>query len=265
MRWLAFVVSAALAGSALAGPAAWPLSYQGASTNRFIWDKRTRALVQRTVPAALAGDVLDGLGGPPDPVQVEGGRYFVASACVAHMCDVKGMYWYDIQRGAGLGASYDGSTLWLGSNNLQAASLPAAARHAVRNWLADQGLQPSAVWFVAKEGKQTALAREQFVPPMRFEPPPGGPSFDCAQAVTRTEQVICTTPGLAQRDLELAQLVREMRHGVATAGAQQQLRDLQRSWLKQRDVECAAAVGIATCLEGQYAAQLQRLRNWLPR
>lgn len=266
MRWLVFVACAALAGSALAaGPAAWPLSYKDNSTNRFIWDKRTKGLVRASVPKALAADVLDGLGGPPDPVLVEDDRYVIASACVAHMCDVKGLFWYDTRSGTGLGASYDGSTLRVGGKGMKADSVPLAARQAVRGWIAEQGLQPDAVLFVAGDGKASVVPPEQYVPPPRYAPSPGGPSYDCAKAATRIEHAICGAPALAKLDLELARQVRELRHAVATVGAQQQLRDLQRAWLQQRDAECAAAGDMAACLERQYAAQQQRLLHWLPR
>ena len=53
----------------------WLLGYQGKSTNEFIWDKRTGELVNTRVPPALSDEVLNALGGPPDPVVVVDGRY----------------------------------------------------------------------------------------------------------------------------------------------------------------------------------------------
>jgi len=50
--------------------------------------------------------VLEGLGGPLDPVIVIDHRYVSASACVAHACMVKAFFWIDTRTGIGLGAQF---------------------------------------------------------------------------------------------------------------------------------------------------------------
>ncbi|WP_161630560.1 lysozyme inhibitor LprI family protein [Pseudoduganella violaceinigra] len=217
------------------------------------------------MPAALAKDVLDGLGGPPDPFLVNAGRYAVASACVSHACPVKGLFWYDTQSGTGVGASYDDGELRLGSKGTAASAFPAPAQGAVRGWLTEQGLKLVSVTFIGADGKAVSMPVDPFAPPPRFQPPEGGPSFDCAKASTKVEHAICTTPVVAKRDLEMALLVREMKLGYDTLDSRKKLLVFQRAWLKQRDAECSPASDIGSCLVGQYAAQQQRLMHWLPR
>lgn len=243
---------------------AWVLDYTGKSTNRFIWDKRTRALVTAHVPAPLARDVLDGLGGPPEPVFVTAGRYLSASACVAHACPDKGFFWIDSVTGIALGAYGSGSELRIGSKDFGAAALPAPARQALLAWLTDNRIAPRSVTFTGRDGRAAALDAAPFTPPARYLPPAGGPSFDCARAATAVEKTICATPALARKDLELATLLEQMRHGYDTIDDRAQLLALQRAWLKKRDAACASAGDAAACLAAQYDAQHERLMNWVP-
>lgn len=266
---LAALVACAAAGAAPsphAGPGAWVLAYEGQSTNRFISDRRAVALVRSSVPAALSRDVLDALGGPPGPVLVQAGRYLAATACVRHYCPDKGWFWIDSRTGIGLGAYYaspDG-VLRIGSTSIAPARVPPPARRALLAWLADYGLTPSAVSFVSRDGRAIRLAPGPFTPPRAYQPPPGGPSFDCRKAATLAEQRICASAALSAQDLALARLVREVRHGHATAAARAELVSLQRRWLGQRDVRCRARAGMDACLGAQYRAQIERIGNWVP-
>jgi uncharacterized protein YecT (DUF1311 family) len=254
-----------LAAPALAAPADWVLDYTGKSSNAFIWDKRARPLVNARVPATLARDVLSGLGGPPDPVVVVDGRYLRASACVAHACPDKGLFWIDSRTGAGLGAYFGaGDSLRIGSNGLTAASLPAPARRAIVDWLDDNRVAPTSVQFIGRDNRAVALAVADFTPRARFKPPPGGPSFDCGRAATVVEKTICADAGLAKQDLDLAEEVRGVRRGHDTTGAREQVTALQRNWLRARDRACGVMADKVACLDEQYRRQYEVLRNWLP-
>src|SRR5688572_15158692 len=161
---LALAVSAPLP----AAPVTWPLEYRDRSTNAFIWDERAAPLVEATVPAPLATRVLEGLGGPPDPVNEAGARYVSASECVPHACMVKGFYWIDTVTGAALGGHFlDGpgigdNTLELGSRSFAADEIPPQAITAVRAWLTDVGARADAITFVDATGEAVALPWADF-------------------------------------------------------------------------------------------------------
>lgn len=259
--WLALAIAAP---SAHAGPVTWVLSYEGQSSNAFIWDKRARPLIRAQVPEALSKDLLDGLGGPPDPVQVASGRYLSASACMHRFCPDKGFFWVDARTGVGLGAHYGDGALRIGARKLGPDAIPAPAWTALRGWLAEHRLQPASVAFVSADGRSRALSPAQFSPPAQFQPPAGGPSFDCRKAATQVEQAVCRDPGLARRDLELAELVREVRGGHATLAARRELLALQRQWLRERDARCEGKADLRGCLADRYAGQIERIRNWIP-
>jgi uncharacterized protein YecT (DUF1311 family) len=245
------------------GQTGWLLAYAGKSTNQLIWDKRAKPLVNSRVPASLSENVLLSLGGPPDPVLAADGRYVSMSACRAHSCIEKGFMWVDTMTGMGLGAYYLSGKLQLGSNSLSAGNIPPQARAALINWLAEQDLITESAEFVDRTGKAQALEVASFSAPARFRPPATGPSFDCARAASGIEKAICADTALSAQDLELSNLYREIRHGSSTGDAQQQLLDLQRAWLRQRDRECAQG-DIAGCLKQQYVAQKHSLSNWTP-
>jgi len=242
----------------------WPLSYDGQSTNTFIWDKRAKPLIQTRVPSKLSRDVIAGLGGPPDPVFVVEKRYVSASACEAHACPEKGFFWIDTQTGQGLGAViYDGE-LRLGSNSLSSAQIPAAARRALIDWTSANDITVTSVEFIDRTGASASIDAAQFKPAPHFEPAAGGPSYDCKAAATRVEKTICTDPALASQDLAMAKHVKELRQGYATVAHRTMLRDFQRKWLKERDATCAPAADINACLAKQYQVQDDRLMNWKP-
>ncbi|MCU6501125.1 lysozyme inhibitor LprI family protein [Rugamonas sp. A1-17] len=264
MKKLIALLALTLSALAHADTVDWPLSYDGKSTNAFIWDKRAKPLIQTRVPAKLSKDVIDGLGGPPDPVFVVEKRYVSVSACVAHACPEKGFFWIDTQTGQGLGADiYDGA-LRLGSNSLSPAQIPAAARRALIDWTSANDITVTSVEFIDRTGTSASIDAAQFKPAPHFEPAAGGPSYDCKAAATHVEKTICADPALASQDLAMAKHVRELRQGYATIGDRNLLRDFQRKWLKERDATCAAAADINGCLARQYQTQDDRLRNWTP-
>ncbi len=242
----------------------WPLSYEGKSSNAFIWDKRAKALIETRLPGKFSREVLTGLGGPPEPVFVVDKRYVSVSACEAHACPFKGFFWFDTQTGQGLGADIIDGALRLGSNSLSAQQIPAPARRALIDWMSANGVTPVSVEFIDRAGASATMDAAHFEPATRFEPTADGPSYDCKAAATKVENAICADATLAKQDLALAKLVKELRQGHDTVDARNQLRDFQRKWLRERDATCATAADINACLGKQYKAQNDRLMNWVP-
>lgn len=259
-----------LQGPVGAPPIAWPLLYEGKSTNEIIGDNRMRQLVNTRVPAALSHDVLEGLIGPPDPVVVTDHRYVSASACVPHFCPMKAFFWLDTRTGAGLGAHFvkrigdEPAKLRLGSNGLSVHHIPRAARAALADWISEEEINPETVQFIGRDGTVSTLMVTGFQPRVVFAPPPGGPSFDCAHASGLVERAICHDPGLARLDLALFKLADWIRRGHDTTVARTQLTDLQRAWKQKRDTDCASASELAACLAEHYRAQDSLLQNWTP-
>ena len=242
----------------------WPLSYEGKSTNAFIWDKRAKPLIQGRIPAKLVKDVLAGLGGPPEPVFVVEKRYVSVSACEAHACPAKGFFWIDTQTGQGLGAEILDGALRLGSNALSSKQIPEQARRALIDWMSANDVAPVSADFIDRAGTSTSIDVAQFKAAAHFEPPADGPSYDCKAAATRVEKAVCADAALAKQDLALAKLLKEIRQGHDTIDARNQLRDFQRKWLKERDATCAPAADINSCLGKQYQSQNDRLMHWIP-
>ena len=97
LRVIAVVVLGSQAAEALSD-ASWMLSYADRSTNALILDQRIKGVVEESLPSRLSGPVLDGLGGPPNPVFVVGPT-LSASGCVAHSCPDKGFFWINTANG----------------------------------------------------------------------------------------------------------------------------------------------------------------------
>jgi uncharacterized protein YecT (DUF1311 family) len=249
---------------------AWPLLYEGKSTNELMWDNRMRQLVNTRVPAALSHDVLEGLIGPPDPVVVTDHRYVSASACVPHHCPMKAFFWFDTRTGIGLGAQFiagigvEPGRLRLGSNGLSGRQLPWRAREALIEWIRESKIGPEVVDFTARDGSVSLLDADDFWPKEKFSPAPWDPSFDCDHAAGMIEQTICGDSRLAKMDLALSRLVDNMRSGLATTVDRDQLARFQRDWVTKRNTDCAVAADVTACLEERYRAQETLLRNWTP-
>ncbi|GJJ00241.1 hypothetical protein RugamoR64_07790 [Duganella rhizosphaerae] len=264
MKKLIALLALTLSALAQATTIDWPLSYEGKSSNAFIWDKRAKPLIETRLPGKFSREVLSGLGGPPEPVFVVDKRYVSISACEAHACPFKGFFWIDTQTGQGLGGNIIDGELRLGSNSLSALQIPAPARRALIDWMSANDVTPVSVEFIDRSGASTSMDAAQFKSTARFEPAADGPSYDCKAAATKVEKTICADPALARQDLALAKQVKELRQGYDTIGDRDQLRDFQRKWLKERDATCAPAADIAVCLSKQYQTQNDRLRNWTP-
>jgi len=248
---------------------AWVLSYEGKSTNQFIHDARTPALIGALVPAKLAALVVDALDGPPDPVFVRDHRYTSASACVPHSCTSKGFFWIDTQTGVGVGARFETwvargpATLTIGSNAVSVATVPLAAREALLAWIEDVETAPGQVDFVNGAGVSSSMDTAPFRI-VRYKPPAGGPSFDCAKASTPIERAICGDWEVSGLDLQLSEVYEKGRRGLDTVPAREELRTLQRDWLKARDTDCAAAPEIVACVRRYYRQQIDVLLRWTP-
>ena len=259
-----------LQAPASASSTAWLFLYEGKSTNEIIGDNRMRQLVNRRVPAALSHDVLEGLMGPPDPVVVTDHRYVSASACVPHACMVKAFFWIDTRTGIGLGAQFragigaEPGKLRLGSNGMSGRHLPLPARKALIEWIRENKIGPEVVEFTARDGSVSPLDDDEFWPRAKFSPAPWDPSFDCEHASGVIEQTICADSGLSKMDLALFKLVDQIRGGLDTTIARDQLARFQRDWVVRRDADCAVAADVTACLVERYRAQDTLLRNWTP-
>lgn len=93
------------------------------------------------------------------------------------------------------------------------------------------------------------------------------PSFDCSQARSVTEQLLCERESLAGLDVQLAGLYRQALERSPNPGA---LRKQQGEWLRERDARCMAGKTLAqareglaadTCLREQYGQRMRLLRN----
>jgi uncharacterized protein YecT (DUF1311 family) len=245
------------------GTAGWLLNYRGKSTNQLILDGRTERLVQTRLPSALSEQVLLALGGPPDPVFVAQDRYVSMSACRPHSCTEKGFLWVDTQTGIGLGVYYVEGNLLLGSNGMSANTIPPAAKLALVAWLTEYELPTESVTFVGASSGRAALNPLEFTAREKFHAP-SGPAFDCSFASSKIETAICNDNDLRAQDLALSELYDRRRRGSSSTTEQDQLRDLQRNWLKERNQECSRADKMASCLKMKYGAQYDRLENWIP-
>ena len=264
------------AADAFSADASWMLTYAGRSTNALIWDPRINGVVEESLPPSLAVTVLEGLGGPPNPVSVVGPT-LSASACVAHSCPDKGFFWIDTANGAAFGASVslwgcDGGTdvglrceLLLGSRRIPSfQNIPASGKRALVKWMNENGIGVKVVRFIDAAGKTTKLDPADFRLIERFHPSATGPSFDCLIGRSQIERTICGNPTLAKLDLDMADLYGQIHLGSSTVGDREQLRSLQRAWLSHRRAACPHAQDQEQCLIAEYRHQHDVLENWVP-
>ena len=276
LRVIAVVALGSQAAKALSSDASWMLSYADRSTNALIWDQRIKGVVEESLPPRLSGPVLEGLGGPPNPVFVVGPT-LSASGCVAHSCPDKGFFWIDTANGAAFGAS---ASLWgcdggpnidlrcellLGSRRITSfQNIPASGKQALMEWMNEQEVRVKVVRFVDAANKTTELDPADFRLTERFHPPSTGPSFNCQIARSQIEKAICGNPILAKLDIEMADLYRQMHVGYDTVGDREQLRALQLAWLARRRAMCPDQPDQVQCLAAEYRRQHDVLENWLP-
>ena len=82
------------------------------------------------------------------------------------------------------------------------------------------------------------------------------PSFDCAQATSKAEALVCSDPALAQIDQRLSEryaAALSMIEGLDAGAdiARDATRASQRGWIKGRD-DCWKADDLRTCVEASY-------------
>lgn len=118
-------------------------------------------------------------------------------------------------------------------------------------WYADQRqrflniLNPSA---------QTAQEQGQAVQPTSAAPSSFATSFNCPSATYLDEKAICSDPGLAAMDVEMAATYA----AAARTGDSEKLASDQRDWLAVRR-DCASDLN---CLRHAYGVRTDQLRHW---
>lgn len=259
-----------------AADASWMLSYGGKESSDLMRDRRTVKLVQDGVPADLAANLLPALGGVPGQIFVTDRRYLAVSGCVAHSCTQKGFLWVDTRAGTVLGAyaissvvDYGSSSpfkyaLALGSMELTADNVPAAALQALRAWIEAENLPLTSARFIGQHGSTRQLDASVYNQRDVLHLPRGGPAFDCAKARSRIEKEICANTALGVEDYGLSNQYEEVRKSLSTALDRGKLRDFQRQWLLQRNTRCASASDIRVCLSDEYHKQYAALGGWTP-
>ena len=90
------------------------------------------------------------------------------------------------------------------------------------------------------------------------------PSFDCANASSSTEKLICGDDQLAAFDVELARLYGLARDSAdLTDDERDALTASQRDWIGERD-DCAKAEDERACVENAYVTRIAALRETYP-
>lgn len=274
------VTSGLWCSSAYAGQD-WLLSYQDKSTNALMWDKQHRfqALIKASMPSrTFSQRLLESFGGPPDPVLIRENRYVSASACEAHACTEKSFFWYDMKTGVAVGATlggwqyhvdhnttrFDHPTLVVASNTATSIQLPEKSIFQIRTWLQQYNAVPTKVSFINRKGHEEKLPKALFLNNEIYHPTSKGPSFDCTQAYSRVDEAICHSPALSQQDHDIYQLAQQIRNGTDKENAREQLAELQRHWLSQREHDCYNAADLDECLSHAYKIQKDTLMNWTP-
>jgi hypothetical protein len=139
----------------------WLRSYAGSNTNRLVWDTRFEPFLSASLPdirvdfwggKPLAEVAAEYLGGPPDQVRLEEGRYLSAGACVYKFGPAKGLLWVDLGqkpalvvfaalrggRGGVGGVTWDSPAVWIVSQKaLTADTLPKPLLGAITRWITD--------------------------------------------------------------------------------------------------------------------------------
>jgi uncharacterized protein YecT (DUF1311 family) len=97
--------------------------------------------------------------------------------------------------------------------------------------------------------------REVHSQPQQFMPSVG-PSFDCAKATYRSEQLVCSSPELAVLDLAMANGYRDAAARVGTRERKADLRNLQNHWIRKIREACDDVA----CLKGEYEQRIRDLK-----
>lgn len=94
------------------------------------------------------------------------------------------------------------------------------------------------------------------------------PSFDCAQASSSAEELICEDAALAALDVRLAERYQQTLDVIAaldagSAEALQTTRAMQRGWIKGRD-DCWKAEDLRACVEAAYLTrEAELVARWM--
>ncbi|HBS50041.1 MAG TPA: hypothetical protein DEA05_08130 [Rhodobacteraceae bacterium] len=89
-----------------------------------------------------------------------------------------------------------------------------------------------------------------------------GPTFDCADPASQAEEAVCASPDLAALDRELARLYDLAVQDPALSGERlDELRAMQRGWIKGRDACWSSDLGLPTCVRNAYALRIHGLRG----
>lgn len=88
------------------------------------------------------------------------------------------------------------------------------------------------------------------------------PSFDCSRSDSGAEDAICRDTGLAELDLELSRLYQLALTGPnMTEDRDEELRQSQRDWIRDRRECWKASVGLETCVANAYAFRIHEIRE----
>lgn len=85
------------------------------------------------------------------------------------------------------------------------------------------------------------------------------PSFDCAKASARVEQLVCRDDALAKLDLRMAALFRKAEESAEGERARVALRDAQRAWPQKRNA-CGRSADPRACTLHAYRARISELQ-----
>ena len=182
----------------------WLLEFKDKSTNELIWDKRWKPQLKKIAPPFLLKDVRDGLGGPPEPVMVDGDRYVSGSACRAHSCPDKAFFWVDTQTGISAVAAGGEDEVTLASFHFEKENIPAELRTAFVRWMKEEKLTSAKVYFRSKKPKRERLSMPENNVKV-WSPPATGPSFPCEKAGSDIEKSICADADMMKIDLNHVQ------------------------------------------------------------
>jgi hypothetical protein len=157
----------------------WLLSYQGKTTNQVRWDPRLPSLLQAGLPdfnvhiysnQPLPETALTYLSGPPEPVNIESGRYVTLAACVPQVGELKGLLWVDLG-GSGhpqmifaaldqdAGKNFRASLALFTQNDEYAKKLPPQFIASLTSWLTGRGIKQLSGFTIANaQDKLTDLS-----------------------------------------------------------------------------------------------------------
>jgi len=242
----------------------WINAYKGRSTNVFMADKRSIALIKETVPYKISMVTINALGGPPEPMENQKDRYFFAAACAWKECEIKGFFWFDSELSVAIGGYFKEGNLYLGSNHIPVDHIPTNAIKKIREWARQNKTLIKEVKFYTAKGMPQSLSAREFSFENIVVNNTSGPSFDCKNNITQIESEICNSPQLSLADLELSQLVDELRSAHSSEQTRDELKTLQQIWLHSRAVECGTSKHVRDCLKEKYTDRLKFLKNWTP-